>query len=186
MTTVSLLRSAVQCYPPPPFHPTAGFPELARAGIREISADNGVYSAVRDMFLLLRLDAEHIGTPDWNPLHAYVRPGDKVVIKPNLVLHEFGAQKNASCLTTHGSVIRAVLDYVYLATGPEGTISIADAPLQGADFARVVADAGLPQIQEFYRETLQCEIQVIDLRQLHAVIHEGSSLIRRVERLRGD
>jgi hypothetical protein len=62
----------------------------------------------------------------------------------------------------------------------------ADAPLQAADFARVAADAGLPQIQEFYRDVLKCEIKVIDLRQIRAVIDEDSSLIRRVERLPGD
>lgn len=186
MTQVALSRSSTNRYPKTPFHPATAFPELARAGIRELGPENGVYSAVRDVFALLRLDAEHLGTPDWNPLRAYVQPGDKVVIKPNLVLHEFGVQRNGNCLTTHGSVIRAVLDYVFLAAGPEGRITIADAPLQGADFSQVIRDAGLPQIQEFYRETLQCEINIIDLRQVHAVIDESSSLLRSVERLPGD
>jgi len=187
MPRVSLFRSAVKSYPArSPFHPAAAFPELARAGIRELDTGNGVYGAVREMLALLGLDRERFGTPEWNPLSAYVRPGDKVMIKPNLVLHEFGAQKNFHCLTTHGSVIRAVLDYVYLAAGPEADIAIADAPLQGADFARVAADAGLPEIQEFYRDVLKCEIKAIDLRQIRAVIDEDSSLIRRVERLPGD
>jgi uncharacterized protein (DUF362 family) len=185
MTQVALWRSEIKSYPEPPFHPAASFPELARAGIREVDAGNGVYSAVREM-LALRLDRERFGTPEWNPLSKYVHRGDRVVIKPNLVLHEFGAQRNAHCLTTHGSVIRAVLDYVYLAAGPEGSIAIADAPLQGADFARVIGDVGLAQIQEFYRKMLKCEVKVIDLRQIHAVIDESSSLIRRVERLSGD
>src|SRR5580698_8316619 len=185
--TVALLRRETAAYPVhAPFHPPEIFPEMDRAGIRECDAGNGVYGAVRNMLALLRLDQQRFGTPEWNPLSVYIRPGDKVVIKPNLVLHEFGAQKNAHCLTTHGSVIRAVLDYVYLAAGPEGSITIADAPLQGADFARVTADTGLPQIQEFYRANLRCEIKVIDLRQVHAVIDESSSLIRRVERLPGD
>jgi uncharacterized protein (DUF362 family) len=186
MTQVAILRDPLSRYSKPPFHPPESFPEFARAGMRAVDVDNVVYGAVRNLLSLLRLDQQHFGTPEWNPLGAYIERGDKVIIKPNLVLHEFGAQKNASCLTTHGSVIRAVLDYVYLAAGPEGTITIADAPLQGADFARVVADACLPQIREFYRESLNCEIKVIDLRQVHAVIDEGSSLIRRVERLRGD
>ncbi len=187
MPRVSLFRSAVKSYPArSPFHPPAAFPELARAGIRELDTGNGVYGAVREMLGLLGLDRERFDTPEWNPLSACVRPGDKVIIKPNLVLHEFGAQKNLHCLTTHGSVIRAVLDYVYLAAGPEADIAIADAPLQGADFARVAADAGLPEIQEFYRDVLKCEIKVIDLRQIRAVIDEDSSLIRRVERLPGD
>jgi uncharacterized protein (DUF362 family) len=141
---------------------------------------------VRDLFALLRLDEENFGTENWNPLGAYIRRGDKVVIKPNFVLHEFGAQAGAHCLTTHGSVIRAVLDYAHLAAGPEGKIVIADAPLQGADFEKVVSQAGMREVQEFYRKRLRCDIEIIDLRQVHAVIDEESSLIRRVERLAGD
>lgn len=187
MQPVALFRSTATAYPsPPPFHPTADFPELVRAGIRGCVAGNVVYRGLRELFTLLRLDQRHLGTADWNPLGAYIRPGDRVVIKPNLVLHEFGEQKAKHCLTTHGSVIRAVLDYVYLAAGPQGRITIADAPLQGADFERLSADAGLPQMQKFYRDRLHCEIRVLDLRQVHAVIDESSSLVRRVERLPGD
>lgn len=156
------------------------------AEIRASGKSNPAYRAVRETLALLGLDKDNFGTPQWNPLRTYIRRGDKVVLKPNLVLHEFGPQKNASCLTTHGSVIRAVLDYVYLAAGPEGRITIADAPLQGADFSRVMADAGLPEIQQYYRDALHSEIEVLDLRQFHAVIDEDSSLIRHVERLSGD
>ena len=187
MTRVAVLRSDTKHYgAKAPFHPAAAFPELSRTGMREIDSSNGVHSAVREMLSLLGLDRLNFGTTRWNPLGAYIRRGDKVVIKPNLVLHEFGAQKGANCLTTHGSVLRAVLDYVYLAAGPEGRIVIADAPLQGAEFETLVSDAGLRQIQEFYHEKLRCEIEIIDLRQLHAVIDESSSLIRRVEPLPGD
>jgi uncharacterized protein (DUF362 family) len=187
MTQVALFGTGGARYASqPPFPPDCEFPELASAGIRQTGGSNPAYRAVREALALLGLDKENFGTPQWNPLRAYIQPGDKVVLKPNLVLHEFGPQKNAACLTTHGSVIRAALDYVYLAAGREGRISIADAPLQGADFARVSAGAGLPQIQQYYREALHCEIEVIDLRQLHAVIDEDSSLIRRVERLSGD
>jgi uncharacterized protein (DUF362 family) len=119
-------------------------------------------------------------------LGACIRRGDKVVIKPNLVLHEFGAQAGANCLTTHGSVIRAVLDYACLAAGPEGRITIADAPLQGADFNAVFRTAGLRQVQDYYRRTVRREIEIVDLRQVHAVIDEASTYIRRTERLPGD
>jgi uncharacterized protein (DUF362 family) len=187
MAKVAILRSESKQYgAEPPFHPPASFPELDRAGIREIDASNGVYGAVRDMFALLRLDEQNFETPEWNPLGAYIRRGDRVIIKPNFVLHEFGVQKGASCLTTHGSVLRAVLDYAYLATGPDGRIIIADAPLQGADFERLVSDAGVRRVQEFYRQNVGYAVDVIDLRQVHAVIDEASSLIRRVERLAGD
>lgn len=187
MTKVAVFQSSVRKYPEnPPFHPPSPFPEFASSTIRRTDKTNQVYSAVRNTLALLGLDHPNFGTSHWNPLGAYIRPGDKVVIKPNLVLHEFGIQQGAKCLTTHGSVLRAVLDYVYLAAGPQGSITIADAPLQGADFERIIAQAGLHQIQEFYRKELDCEIQIIDLRQIHAVIDESSSLIRSVRRLPGD
>lgn len=187
MTKVAVWRSDAREYPAtPPYHPSAVTSELARAGLTDAEPANGVYGAVRGMLRLWGLDREHVGTADWNPLGDYVRPGDKVVIKPNFVLHEFGAQEGASCLTTHGAILRAVLDYVYLAAGPEGRIVIADAPLQGADFDRVLETAGIRRIQEYYRKKLRCEIDVLDLRRIHAVIDERSSLIRRVEPLKGD
>ncbi len=175
-------------YPPlAPFDPADSFPELSFAGNhRRASGDNCVYRAVRETMALLGLDQAHFNTPHWNPLGRYVHRGDKVVIKPNLVLHEFGVQQNAHCLTTHGSVIRAVLDYVYLAAGPEGRIVIADAPLQGADFKEIVEQNGLRKIQQCYRNAVGVDIEIVDLRQQHAVIDEKASLIRRVEPLPGD
>jgi len=187
MTQVALFRSdRMQYAASPPFPPDCEFPELRGSPIGATGGPNPAYHAVRETLAMLGLDKHNFGTPQWNPLGAYIQRGDKVVLKPNLVLHQFGPQTNADCLTTHGSVIRAMLDYVYLAAGPEGRIVVADAPLQGADFSRVLADAGLSQVQEFYWKELRCEIQVIDLRQVHAVIDESSSLIRRVERLSGD
>ena len=187
MTQVALLQSdSAQYSTQAPFHPDSEFPELINAGIRATGSSNPAYRAIRETLALLGLDKHNFGTPRWNPLRAYIQPGDKVVLKPNLVLHEFGPQKNANCLTTHGSIIRAALDYVYLAVGRGGRITIADAPLQGADFSRVIDDAGLPRIQQYYRDALQCDIAVLDLRQVNAVIDEDSSLIRRVERLSGD
>jgi len=109
-----------------------------------------------------------------------------VVIKPNFVVHEFGPYVGSHCLTTHGSVIRAVLDYVLLAAGRDAEIAIADAPIQGADFAKIVEQNGIAQIVDFYKQYLGVNIKLIDLRQVRAIIDEESSLIRSVERLSGD
>jgi len=144
------------------------------------------YDAVRNTFVLLGLDAEHYGTPEWNPLGGIIRPGDRVVIKPNLVVHEYGVQVGQRCLTTHGSVIRAIVDYAFLAGGPESKIVICDAPVQGADFAKLVAQNGLNVIRDFYRRAFDYDLGVVDLRQVHAVLDEESALIRRVEELPGD
>lgn len=140
---------------------------------------NAAYDAVRGALGLLGLDPA-------NPLGAFIRPGDRVVIKPNLVTHEFGVQEGQRCLTAHGSVLRAVVDYAFLAGGPESSIVIADAPVQGADFAKIVAQNGLDAIRDFYWRTHRYELAVLDLRQVQAVLDEQSALIRRVEELPGD
>ena len=46
---------------------------------------NPVYEAVEAMFKGLGLDRARAGTPEWNPLGDLVAPGDRVIIKPNLV-----------------------------------------------------------------------------------------------------
>ena len=58
MTQVALFRDSLNHYPEAPFHLPSGFPELARAGIREPDAGNGVYSAVRDLLALPRVLGE--------------------------------------------------------------------------------------------------------------------------------
>ena len=73
-----------------PFHPDRAFPELN--GLYECSLDAGnrVYGAVRDLLISLDMDRENIGKETWNPFSDIIRKGDRVVIKPNLVLHHSG------------------------------------------------------------------------------------------------
>ncbi|MEA2328947.1 MAG: hypothetical protein QOE68_3906 [Thermoanaerobaculia bacterium] len=184
---VAVHKGSVTAYTEqPPFHPPAIHPEIGAAGFRETLPDNAVYDAVRNALLLLGLDADHYGTPEWNPFGSLIRRGASVLIKPNLVSHEHGPQVGQRCLTTHGAVIRAVVDYAFIAAGPESKIVIADAPVQGADFDKLLAQSGLGEIRDFYRRTFQYELGVHDLRQVRAVLDEQSALIRRVEELPGD
>ena len=184
---VALYKNDVSAYAEePPYHPAELYPELRARGFRETLPANTVYGAVRNTLQLLGLDAERNASENWNPLQRYIRPGDRVVLKPNLVLHEHNVQLGQRCLTTHGSVIRAMVDYAFIAGGPEAKIVIADAPVQGADFAKLRAQNGLDAIREFYWSTFRYEIEVIDLRQVHAVLDDQSSLIERVERAPGD
>jgi uncharacterized protein (DUF362 family) len=170
----------------PPFHPPDLYPELRSAGFADTCSGNLVYAAVRDTLMMLGLDGQNFGTPHWNPLGGYIRLGDTVVIKPNFVLHEFGRLKGSGCLTTHPSVLRAMIDYAYIAGGQESSITIADAPIQGADFEHLLKQSRIHEIQEYYRRRHRYEIQVQDLRQVCAIIDEPSSLIKRVKELPGD
>lgn len=157
----------------PPFSPEEGVPEypFARALIAE---RNPVYRAVRGALHLLGLDIGQFGTPEWNPLGGIVRPGDTVVLKPNFV-REFRETQpgHGDCLITHGSVIRAVLDYVHIALKGRGRIVIADAPHNDADFDSVRRIAGLDEIQTFYREHAGVEVEIYDLRPERALKIDG-------------
>jgi uncharacterized protein (DUF362 family) len=134
---------------------------------------------------LLGLDIEQYGSRGWNPLGGLVQPGDTVVIKPNFV-REFRETQpgHGNCLIMHGSVIRAALDYVYLALRGEGRIVIADAPQNDADFEKIWKIACLDEIQAFYREHAGFEVEVYDLRPERAIKVDG--VICGHERLPGD
>jgi hypothetical protein len=65
---------------------------------------------------------------------------------------------------THGSIIRAVLDYVFIAIEGKGRIVVADAPHNDADFGAVTRIAGLYEMQAFYREVAGFNVEIYDLR----------------------
>jgi len=140
---------------------------------------------VRDALRQLGLDADHYGQKDWNPLGQIVHPGNKVVLKPNLI-RDFRETLSGheDCLITHGSVIRAAVDYVYIALRGKGRIIIADAPQNDADFHAIRRMAGLEEIQAFYRRHAGFEIEVYDLRPEKA--RKVNGVIVGHERLSGD
>ncbi len=122
---------------PAPFSPGTAWPEYRRVAATSSRHANRVYQTVRESLRLLGLDAERFGSPQWNPLGRWIHPGDTVVLKPNFV-RDFRetSPDHADCIITHGSVIRAVLDYAYIALHGVGRLIIADAPQNDADFVR--------------------------------------------------
>lgn len=147
-----------------PFHPLDPPPEYPFRQMEHVG-ESLAYGLVREALALLRLDGDHFGTPRWNPLSGVIRPGQTVVVKPNFVreFHEFNPHWN-DVLVTHGAVLRAVLDYAYLALEGRGRLVVADAPQDDADFDVIVRQVGLSGIQAFYRESAGFEIEVLDLR----------------------
>src|SRR5688572_28546794 len=115
-----------------PFHPAQNYPEY-RAGT--LGAENQVYAGVRGLLQTLGLDRARFGTPEWNPLGELVRPGDKVVLKPNLIWHAHRYRHDEwQQVITHGSIVRAVADYVLLALQGRGGLWIVDGPQLHADW----------------------------------------------------
>src|ERR1022692_5135996 len=88
-----------------------------------------VADSVRDFFRSLDLDPA-------NPLGQWIRPGMTVVVKPNWVKHEFGSTVGRNVLFTHASLVRVLIDAALTALAGHGRVYVADAPLQGCDFAR--------------------------------------------------
>lgn len=111
-----------------------------------------LYAAVEELLAALGLDPARRGTAAWNPLGDLVRPGGRVVIKPNLVSHKNlharidGRKLEAS--STHGSLLRPLLDYALRAVGPAGRVRVLDAPIEGCVLADVAGPLGVFAVVE--------------------------------------
>lgn len=161
-------------YPAPPYAPPEAYPELARLpGGGETDPSNRAYPLVRRALRALDLDAARAGTAEWNPLSEVIRPGDTVLLKPNLVRHFHSQGGDPRPLVTHAAVLRAVLDYVELALGDSGRIVVADAPLQTADFDAVTELAGLRSLATWYEAARGRPLPLYDLRLTQAVTSRG-------------
>ncbi len=129
-----------------PFHPPEAYPEYP---FRDLCPGNDAYKAVRQMLYNLGLDREHFGQPSWNPLGGIITPGDHVFIKPNLVGHK-NPVGGIECMITQGCVIRAIMDYAYIALKGEGKLKVGDSPQLETDFDEVIRATGLGKIASYY------------------------------------
>jgi uncharacterized protein (DUF362 family) len=175
-----------------PYGPGRAIPELANLlGDSDAGGTpNHVYAAVRAALLGLGLDAQHFGSADWNPLRALAPRGARIVLKPNFIRHwNPGAasdpgRASIDSVITHGSVLRAVADYAFLATGTEGSVAIAEAPQHDCDFDQIREIVGLDDLVRFYDEALGRKLEVIDLRR-EAVRYRDGVIVER-KKLPGD
>lgn len=166
-TMVVLYQCPDSVYPDAPFHPSDDFPEYPFKGLKS-KIPNRIYRSIREIFRYLCMDIDNYDTSSWNPLGELIQPGDHVLIKPNLVRHIHLLGKELTSVVTHGSIIRAVLDYVSIALKGKGTITIGDAPLQTTDFEQLLHLTGLVQVVKFYHNHSDIEIKVVDFRRERA------------------
>lgn len=138
-------RSSENIYPKFPYGPGEAYPEFHGG---RLGSPNPVYAAVRQSLRLLKLDTANFDTPNWNPFGEFVRLGEQVLIKPNWVLHASRSDGDTLGLITHSSVLRPIIDYVLLALRGRGRILIGDAPMQSADFAKLMERTRIKQIVE--------------------------------------
>lgn len=144
------------------FCPGQSYPEYQYEEIA--GEENVIYDAVRCIFIDMGYDIQHVGSEEWNPLGFLIKPGQTVLIKPNMVLHKNQKENEGlDCLITHPSLVRAVADYVLIALKGSGHLIIADAPLQQCDFDAMLHNSGYDKLIEFYKSH-GVDLEFLDLR----------------------
>ena len=116
-------------------------PRVALAHLEEASyeaAESGfsIDEALRECCQILEWS-----DPERGAFGNVIDKGDRVVIKPNWVLHANQGAAGLLPLVTHRSVIRAVTNEV-LKAHPSSTI-VGDAPIQMCDWNRLIGDTGI-------------------------------------------
>ncbi len=169
-----------------PFHPNVLYPEYPFSKSCLSTKKNYVYQSIRKLFFKLGLDSANYGTKKWNPLKNMVKPGNQVLIKPNFVLHFNASGGSTESVITHGSVIRAVMDYVLIALKDKGNLIIADAPQMNADFSKIITINGMKAVKKFYLEKnkTNINIQLLDLRKEQTFYRHG--IVWKRKKLPGD
>ncbi len=170
-----------------PYHPgvahaeTAGFLPTPPTS----AAPNRVYDGFRQALRGAGLDAERFGSREWNPLGDLVERAGHVVLKPNFIRHwNPSPEGSIESVITHGSILRAALDYAWRAVGSDGRVSIAEAPQMDCDWDEIRRVVGLDALERFYREEVGLPISVVDLRREAVVFEDGIIVERRA--LAGD
>jgi len=166
-----VVEDSVKDYPrSSPYHPPASYPECPLGG--KTDRENKVYPMVRNLLNMLGLDSENFGCSSWNPFKSLIREGNTVVIKPNFVGHDHPLGDAAVlCAITHGSVLRAIIDYVYIALKGKGRIIVCDTPLETADFGKILSVTGVGEVVSYLKDYYP--IEVFDLRRYRTTFHPG-------------
>ena len=162
-----------------PYHPSEDYPEYLFDKTYISTEENKVYHDLRNLFHGMELDSDNFGLPEWNPFGSFIKPGDHVLIKPNMVRHFHPMGYTMDCLITNGSLIRAVIDFVIIALKGIGKITIGDAPIQSAIFDEIKKKNGLDQIVEFYKsQKSTIKFEIIDFRQTVALCDKKGRIVK--------
>ena len=116
------------------------------------SSTNAVYDNFRKLLIDMGLDKNHVGTQEWNPFADFIKKGERVVIKPNLVLHHNRMADDIDAVVTNAVLLRPIIDYALKALDGTGELIVADAPHGDADFESVVRQNGLRKLIDWYHE----------------------------------
>ncbi len=153
------------------------YPTVTPAGL--VSSHAGV----AELFAVAGLNAT-------NPFAPWIRPGMRVLVKPNWVRHAAEGWAGLESLVTHPSIIRPVVEAVAraLEVGPgvyEGEIILADAPLQSANFDLMLSQCGIEPLLTHWRG-LNLPVRMRDLRRVIADTDDTTGIVRSTRSAPGD
>lgn len=160
-----------------PFSPSECYPEYPFSDYSE--SENPVYRAVRNHFRNLGLDAARYGSKAWNPFGEFDLRGKKIVIKPNWVMHTHRRAEDIWSMITHPSLIRVVLDYIYIASEGVCEVIIGDSPLQKADFERLIEICQIHELCSYFRAK-GLSITIKDFRLSKAICDKRGRIMKTV------
>jgi uncharacterized protein (DUF362 family) len=149
----------------PPYNPPEIYPELINnfSG-SQLDRKNDVYGCIRNSFRQLNYDIQNYKTQNWNPLGWLIEQGNTVMLNPNMLAEKHLYNNDWDYIITHGSVMRAVIDYVYIALNGKGRIIIADGPQADSDIEKILELTGIKEIQYYYKQRFNFDIEFIDFR----------------------
>lgn len=181
---VGIYKTKNNYYPRAIYSPSAPYPEYK---FKDIAKEkNEVYEGIRRLLYQLGFDKGNFGKANWNPLGELINKGDTVVIKPNLVSHyNWNGKNDLEILITHGSVIRAVLDYVFLTLEDTGKVIICDAPHGDSEWDSIADFIKFKELKEFYKK-FEYEMEFYDLRQVKYKMFNAKKEFFYFKRLSGD
>jgi uncharacterized protein (DUF362 family) len=170
----------------PPYNPPRIYPEFAFNGLDfGIDEGNKVYELVRLSLYLAGLDMENYETKYWNPFKELIREGETVFIKPNMIAEKHQFREDWEYVITHGSVIRPIVDYLYISMNGKGRIIIGDGPQTDQNFWKIAKQIGLFEIQEIYNKmNKDFEVEIVNLQDEYWVTEKD--VISDVIKLSGD
>lgn len=169
-------------YPRNSYNPSKPYPEYRYGQSFIQTCDNVIYDMVRDCLIGYGLDSEHFGTPDWNPLSEYIKPGEQVLIKPNWVMHYNGSgdyQNAMECLVTHPSCIRAICDYCLIALKGTGRVIIGDAPMQDCDLPVLLDKMKYNDLLDFYHSQNE-NVSFADFRKYQSTFNRNKVIVDKI------
>lgn len=181
LNQLSIIKSSDIIYPDSSeyFSPQQHYPEYPFSEFS--SKTNYVYHNIRQCFFQLGLDKIHFGYSTWNPLGNLIKPGSKVFVLCNFVNNPnlFESKRDFFSKCTHGSVLRAVVDYVLIALGKTGEVSFGNAPIQSADFNKILNLTGADRVLDFYKRN-ERNVKCSDLRLYKIEKHSISGKIKKI------